>query len=162
MHTQVLSILNNISLLSSTNLLSKFSNKLAFVLNTLDVNNFKDLADGLRIYFSLEWNIVNDTLINKVLAMLAVIYFYQADINRNNLLFELNKFRTQNIEDLEIEKFISIIEYFINNLADIVTTSSLETDTHRKKLILMERVNKFIEDSEIRDKTVDLMLLMNN
>lgn len=162
MHNQVLSILNNISLLSSSNLLSKFSDKLAYVLNTLDVNNYKDLADGLRVYYSLDWNIVNDTLINKVLAMLAVIYFYQADINRSNLLFELNKFRTQNIEDLEIEKFISIIEYFINNLADIVTTSSLETDTHRKKLILMERVNKFIEDSEIRDKTVDLMLLMNN
>ncbi len=162
MHNQVLSILNNISLLSSSNLLSKFSDKLAYVLNTLDVNNYKDLADGLRVYYSLDWNIVNDTLINKVLAMLAVIYFYQADINRSNLLFELNKFRTQNIEDLEIEKFISIIEYFINNLADIVTTSTLETDTHRKKLILMERVNKFIEDSEIRDKTVDLMLLMNS
>lgn len=161
MNGGVISIFNQINLTSS-DILTKFLNKLSLALNTLDIKEFNDVADGLRKYYNLVFDLTNDTLINQVLAMLAVIYFYNQNINRNTLLLELNNLLIQNSDDEQVNKFVSIIKYFIDNFKDIINTSDKETDIHRKKLILMEKVNKFIDDSEIRDKTVDLMLLMNN
>lgn len=161
MSNNVLSILNQIQL-ANANVLSNFLKQLKYVLNTLDVQDFQDIAEGLRRYLKLESSIENDLLINRILAMLASVYFYTQGETRSALLLEINNIRFQNPEDIDIQKFVSIIEYFINNFADIVSTTDKENDIHRKKLILMERVNKFIEDKEIRDKTLDLMLLMNN
>ncbi len=159
MHNYALSLLHQIKLISSSDLLIKFLNDLKLTLQVLNITDYLDPADGIRRFLKLEQNLRNDQLINQVIAILAVIYFYKTGINYQFIKFQLGLIKSQSIGNADLLSLIEVIEYFINNFEDIASLNK-ELDIHRKKLILMERVNKFIDDSELRDKTVDLMLLM--
>lgn len=160
MNIDLLKVVGYINYNKINNLLPSFLAKLHRNLKVLVVEDYIDIADGLRRYLNLENSLESDTLVNQIIGMLLIIFLNKTGLDKNLLISELNKVKDSLEVDSTIKKSIESAEYFINNFYEILSIQNKEFESHRAKLILMERVSKLIEDGKIRDKVVDLMLLI--
>jgi len=160
MNIDLLKVVGNISYNKISALLPSFLAKLHRNLEVLVVQNYADIADGIRSYLKLNSSIENDLLINQIIGILLIIYLDQSGISKLTLINELDKVEKE--AGTEDKQTIQAAKYFIANSYEIVLREDLELISHKAKLILMEKVSKIITDPESRDKAIDLMLLMGN